>query len=137
MSHLFMYMYLFTNDHQIRPIIQHPLILHPQQKQKLNVSKFYCFKRFINYVILSHINRSRAVFRSKGSHLNLKDLLQMYVIMAVGACVLCQFKVCCDVQTRRNRDSNTWIYCTVLFHGWDSCESCRSKGFVWFSFKSK
>ena len=42
-------------------------------------------------------NRSGAVFRSEGSPLNPKDLLQIYVILAVGACVLCQFKVCCDV----------------------------------------
>ena len=59
-----------------------------------------------------HVNRSGAVFRSKGSPLNPKDLLQIYGILAVGACVLCQFKVCCDVHTRRNRDSNT---CTVLW----------------------
>ena len=43
------------------------------------------------------IDRSGAVFRSEGSPLNPKDLLQIYVILAVGACVLCQFKVCCDV----------------------------------------
>ena len=55
--------------------------------------------------------RSGAVFRSEGSPLNPKDLLQIYVILAVGACVLCQFKVCCDVCW----DSNTWIYCTVLW----------------------
>ena len=41
--------------------------------------------------------RSGAVFKSEGSPLNPKDLLQIYVILAVGACVLCQFKVCCDV----------------------------------------
>ena len=41
--------------------------------------------------------RSGAVFRSEGSPINPKDLLQIYVILAVGACVLCQFKVCCDV----------------------------------------
>ena len=45
----------------------------------------------------SEIYRSGAVFRSEGSPLNPKDLLQIYVILAVGACVLCQFKVCCDV----------------------------------------
>ena len=45
----------------------------------------------------STIIRSGAVFRSEGSPLNPKDLLQIYVILAVGACVLCQFKVCCDV----------------------------------------
>ena len=43
------------------------------------------------------LNRSGAVFRSEGSPLNPKDLLQIYVILAVGACVLCQSKVCCDV----------------------------------------
>ena len=42
-------------------------------------------------------NQVWAVFRSEGSPLNPKDLLQIYVILAVGACVLCQFKVCCDV----------------------------------------
>ena len=57
------------------------------------------------------LTRSGAVFRSEGSPLNPKDLLQIYVILAVGACVLCQFKVCCDVCW----DSNTWIYCTVLW----------------------
>ena len=41
--------------------------------------------------------RSGAVFRSEGSPLNPEDLLQIYVILAVGACVLCQFKVYCDV----------------------------------------
>ena len=30
----------------------------------------------------------------------------MYVIIAISTCVLCQFKVCCDVHRRRNRDSN-------------------------------
>ena len=45
----------------------------------------------------SQLIRSGAVFRSEGSPLNPKDLLQIYVILAVGACVLCQFKVCCDV----------------------------------------
>ena len=43
------------------------------------------------------LNRSGAIFRSEGSPLNPKDLLQIYVILAVGACVLCQSKVCCDV----------------------------------------
>ena len=46
---------------------------------------------------LDHFIRSGAVFRSEGSPLNPKDLLQIYVILAVGACILCQFKVCCDV----------------------------------------
>ena len=48
-------------------------------------------------LLLNAMIRSRAVFRSEGSPLNSKDLLQIYVILAVGACVLCQFKVCCDV----------------------------------------
>ena len=46
------------------------------------------------------------VYKCKGSRLNLNDLLYMYVLIAISSCVLCQFKVCCDVHRRRNRDSN-------------------------------
>ena len=38
------------------------------------------------------INRSGAVFKSEGSPSNPKDLLQIYAILAVGACVLRQLK---------------------------------------------
>ena len=58
-----------------------------------------CYMRSYELKVVLHLDyiRSGAVFRSEGSPLNPKDLLQIYVILAVGACVLCQFKVCCDV----------------------------------------
>ena len=39
-----------------------------------------------------YIFRSGAVFKSEGSPSNPKDLLQIYAILAVGACVLRQLK---------------------------------------------